>query len=96
MKKILALLLVLAACSSVKTRCIIYDVNDKTPIFDSIQLSGTKISLFKEDIITLDDGTKDTVSFAILSRDGEITGSVQVREKDSISNVIIIDKIRKK
>lgn len=88
---LLMFVLLLVACASSKQHIFEYNVPNYDFVIDSIENSGTQIGEFNTFEYVLDNDSVDFVEFAPIGRKGKITGSIQIRQKDSIFEVKIID-----
>lgn len=87
-----SLFVVLLSCSSKKTVMAVYNgLPSLRFVEDSIKESGTEISGYRMVVFDLDDGSKDTVNVATLYKEGDATGSIQVRNEGGLFNVKVID-----
>lgn len=97
MKRLLLLLTIfIVSCSSRKTVLTEQVRSDYLPVLDSIQASGTFVSPLRTWSFITDENRSDEVLIGTLYKEGESTGSIQIRKVDSVYNIKIIDVFKSK
>lgn len=92
MKYLFAMLISVLSCTLSRTYLTEYKkLPDVNQVVDSIESSGTTLSPEKTMVFDLDNGAKDTVVFRSLYKDGNATGSIQIRKENGLYNILLID-----
>ena len=88
---------ILVSCVTTKQRLIKYETNDYQVIVDSIKNSGSVVDGWRTYNYVLDNDSVDKVTYAIILRNGNATGSIQIRKnKYGVYDIKIIDTYKGK
>lgn len=87
----------MVSCAATKQRLIRYEVPDYKIVVDSIEKSGSRVVGWRTYNYILDNDSVDMVTYAIIFRDGNANGSIQIRRgKNGVYSVKIIDTFKSK
>lgn len=91
----ISVIIALLSCTPVKTVLTSQTRSEYTSVLDSISDSGTMVGPLKSWEFTTDDGRKDIVMVGTLYRKKEACGSIQIRQKEGVYDIKIIDNLKK-